>query len=189
MDLPPDYAFRAPTPDDLDAVAGLRAHTDAWAVVHRGGAVVGYAQATCEEPTVVDSWGVVHPGHHAVIQAAFADYWDHRPEPFDRRRRNRPGTRATTRRSGCWPRRQEHRWAPSPPTSRATTAGWTISPSWRRPGARGRAGLLLHSFAMFARRGLRRVLLSVDAENPTGATKFYERVGMRVVNRWDVWER
>jgi hypothetical protein len=42
---------------------------------------------------------------------------------------------------------------------------------------------------MFARRGLRRVLLSVDAENPTGATKFYERVGMRVANRWDVWER
>jgi ribosomal protein S18 acetylase RimI-like enzyme len=106
----------------------------------------------------------MHPGHRAVIQAAFADHRDHRPEPFDR-------------------------WAPSPPTSRATTAGWTISPSWRRPGARGRAGLLLHSFAMFAHRGLRRMLLSVDAENPTGATKLYERVGMRVVNRWDVGER
>jgi hypothetical protein len=33
------------------------------------------------------------------------------------------------------------------------------------------------------------VLLNVDAENPTGATKLYEHVGMRVVNRWDVWER
>jgi ribosomal protein S18 acetylase RimI-like enzyme len=42
---------------------------------------------------------------------------------------------------------------------------------------------------MFAGRGLRRALLSVDAENPTGATRLYERVGMRVVNRWDWWER
>jgi mycothiol synthase len=31
--------------------------------------------------------------------------------------------------------------------------------------------------------------VGVDAEHPTGATKLYERVGMRVVNRWDVWER
>jgi len=28
-----------------------------------------------------------------------------------------------------------------------------------------------------------------DAENATGATALYERVGMRVVNRWDLWER
>ncbi len=58
--------------------------------------------------------------------------------------------------------------------------------------ARGRgigAALLRRSFAMFAGRGLRRALLSVDAENPTGATRLYERVGMRVVNRWDWWER
>jgi hypothetical protein len=38
---------------------------------------------------------------------------------------------------------------------------------------------------MFAGRGLLRALLSVDAENSTGATRLYERVGMRVVNRWD----
>jgi hypothetical protein len=33
------------------------------------------------------------------------------------------------------------------------------------------------------------VILNVDAENTTGATALYERVGMRVINRWDVWER
>jgi hypothetical protein len=33
------------------------------------------------------------------------------------------------------------------------------------------------------------VLLNVDAENPTGATALYERVGMRIVKRWDLWDR
>jgi mycothiol synthase len=55
---------------------------------------------------------------------------------------------------------------------------------------RGIGSALLHrSFASFAARGLRHVLLNVDAENVTGATGVYERVGMRVVNRWDMWER
>jgi mycothiol synthase len=60
------------------------------------------------------------------------------------------------------------------------------------PAGRGRgigAALLRHSFASFADRGLERALVSVHAENPTGATALYERVGMRVVKRWDLWER
>lgn len=51
------------------------------------------------------------------------------------------------------------------------------------------AALLRRSFAAFSRLGVHRVLLAVDAENPTGATALYERVGMRVVKRWDMWER
>ena len=51
------------------------------------------------------------------------------------------------------------------------------------------AGLLRSSFASFAARGTRRVMVSVDAENVTGATAVYERVGMRIANRWDLWER
>jgi hypothetical protein len=42
---------------------------------------------------------------------------------------------------------------------------------------------------MFAGRGIRRVVLAVDAQNATGATALYERVGMRVVSRFDWWER
>ena len=42
---------------------------------------------------------------------------------------------------------------------------------------------------MIGARGLPRVRVNVDAENVTGATAVYERVGMRVVNRWDLWER
>jgi ribosomal protein S18 acetylase RimI-like enzyme len=58
--------------------------------------------------------------------------------------------------------------------------------------SRGRgigAALLLRAFAAFARRERRRVLLSVDADNPTGATRLYEGVEMGVVNRRDPWER
>ena len=49
--------------------------------------------------------------------------------------------------------------------------------------------LLRRSFATFAERGFGRVMLNVDAENPTGATALYERVGMRIIKRWDLWER
>jgi ribosomal protein S18 acetylase RimI-like enzyme len=51
------------------------------------------------------------------------------------------------------------------------------------------SALLRRAFATFAARGLERARLNVDAENVTRATAVYERVGMRVVNRWDLWER
>ena len=38
--------------------------------------------------------------------------------------------------------------------------------------------LLRHTFSEFARRGLKRVALNVDAESPTGAFRVYERAGM-----------
>lgn len=49
---------------------------------------------------------------------------------------------------------------------------------WRKRGL-GRA-LLLHAFGEFRRRGFDRASLGVDSENPTGATRLYESVGMRV---------
>ena len=51
------------------------------------------------------------------------------------------------------------------------------------------AALLCCSFATFTGRGIRHVILNVDAENTTGATALCERAGMRVINRWDLWER
>ena len=128
---------------------------------------------------------------HAIIAAAFVDDPGDHPEPFDRWARGAArAARATTRRSGCWRGTATSR-------SRALTAsagddgGWV---DWLAvlPSHRGRgigAALLRRSFATFAARGLRRVLVNVDAENVTGATAVYERVGMRVVNRWDLWER
>lgn len=57
---------------------------------------------------------------------------------------------------------------------------------WRKQGL-GRA-LLLHAFAEFHRRGIRRVALGVDADSPTGATRLYESAGMAVEFRNDVYE-
>ena len=57
--------------------------------------------------------------------------------------------------------------------------GWLgVRRPWRRRGL-GEA-LLLHSFAEFRKRGYTRATLGVDAASPTGATRLYERAGMRV---------
>ena len=42
---------------------------------------------------------------------------------------------------------------------------------------------------MFFERGMARVTLGVDAENPTGATHLYERVGMHVEQENVVFEK
>jgi mycothiol synthase len=47
--------------------------------------------------------------------------------------------------------------------------------------------LLRHGFAELYRRGDREVYLDVDSENRTGATRLYERAGMRVQHRFDSW--
>ena len=49
--------------------------------------------------------------------------------------------------------------------------------------------LLLHTYGVFFARGERRVSLGVDASSPTGATKLYESVGMRVENEEIMWRR
>jgi mycothiol synthase len=58
---------------------------------------------------------------------------------------------------------------------------------WRGRGV-GRA-LLRRSFAAFAARGIRDVVLFVDAQNETGATRLYERVGMHTARRYDMFEK
>ena len=55
------------------------------------------------------------------------------------------------------------------------------------PAARGRGlgeALLRHAFAHLYGRGVRRIGLKVDAHNPASALRLYERLGMRVVERY-----
>jgi mycothiol synthase len=47
--------------------------------------------------------------------------------------------------------------------------------------------LLRHGFGELYRRGVRQVFLHVDSANRTGATRLYERAGMRVQHRYDKW--
>ncbi|NWF70634.1 MAG: GNAT family N-acetyltransferase [Chloroflexi bacterium] len=54
--------------------------------------------------------------------------------------------------------------------------------AWRRQGAA--LALLQHSFRELYQRERRRVGLDVDASSLTGATKLYERAGMRPAPRW-----
>lgn len=58
---------------------------------------------------------------------------------------------------------------------------------WRRRGIA--LALLQTAFAELHRRGIRNVELGVDAESPTGATRLYERAGMREVYSWEFWEK
>ena len=62
------------------------------------------------------------------------------------------------------------------------TAGYVATLGVRRPWRRQGLGeaLLLHSFDAFRSRGYTRATLGVDASSPTGATRLYERAGMRV---------
>jgi mycothiol synthase len=61
-----------------------------------------------------------------------------------------------------------------------------------REAYRGRGigkALLLASFRMFEERGSKRVSLGVDAGNATGATELYEKAGMRVEQRHELYQR
>jgi ribosomal protein S18 acetylase RimI-like enzyme len=49
--------------------------------------------------------------------------------------------------------------------------------------------LLLHSFGEFYKRGQTVVCLGVDADNPTGATRLYERAGMHVETEYVCYEK
>jgi mycothiol synthase len=127
---------------------------------------------------------------HALLDAAFVDDRSHHPAPFDRwveEETSTPGYDPT-----LWLMAREAEVPAGVITaSVAEDRGWVdylaVSASHRGRGI-GPA-LLRRSFAMLADRGVQRVLVSVDAQNPTGATAVYERVGMRIVNAWDQWER
>ena len=70
-------------------------------------------------------------------------------------------------------------------------SGWIEEVGVREPWrGRGLGTLLLrHAFANLAEAGLHEVRLNVDADNGTGATRLYERVGMRVRREWLVYEK
>src|SRR4051812_27268461 len=123
---------------------------------------------------------------HAVGEEAFADANDFRPTPFEEW-------------TAWWDegRKRLDLWFAAEADGSLAVAlfeleragspglGWVetlaVRRAWRRRGV-GRA-LLLHSFRELRRLGRTAVGLSVDSENPTGAVRLYESVGMRAVSR------
>jgi mycothiol synthase len=122
------------------------------------------------------------PAFHSALNESFADEWNFFPKPYEEwveRRLKDPDTD-----TGVWFIAWDgseiagvNRCDPS-----RLGMGWIgalgVRERWRKRGV-GLA-LLQHSFGEFFRRGTRRVGLGVDATNPTGATRLYERAGMRV---------
>jgi len=121
---------------------------------------------------------------HAALTEAFAEEWDFQPESFEvfeqrrlRAARFDPSLCVVAKERGeivglalnDWKRNGDWGWV----------GALGVVPAARRRGLG--AALLYASFREFRRRGERRVALGVDAANPTGATRLYERIGMRVL--------
>lgn len=66
--------------------------------------------------------------------------------------------------------------------------GWirevAVRPIWRKRGLA--LALLSHCFSAFYQRGISQCGLVVDAANPSGATRLYERAGMRTNKRTQI---
>ncbi len=129
---------------------------------------------------------------HETMEEAFEDHWEHRSRTYEewaKRVFDVEGYDPTltwvalegdelVAANICWWKRHGE-W------------GWVgplgVRRPWRR---RGIAEALLEtSFAEFLRRGERRVALGVDAQSPTGATRLYDKAGMRVFWEAVVYEK
>jgi mycothiol synthase len=134
----------------------------------------------------------------AAIDEAFSDHWGYVQAPFEEA-------------FGRW----QHHWQSDPDhdpslwivafageqiagislcrprTAEDPQMGWVGTLGVRRPWRRLGLGLaLLHeSFAMLHDRGCQRVALGVDAASLTGATRLYEKAGMRPIRRFDLYEK
>jgi mycothiol synthase len=129
---------------------------------------------------------------HEALEDAFADHWEHQRRTFEEYAK-RTFARRSHDSSLYWAALagDEIVGANLADWKREGDWGWIgvlgIRPPWRR---RGIAEALLNTaFVEFFRRGERRVALGVDAQSPTGATRLYEKVGMRVFLRAVVYEK
>ena len=127
---------------------------------------------------------------HAIIDEALAEHWGERSTDFEswiEEQRAEPGYAPDLWLLATY----EGAPAGALTMSRSDDGAWIDYLGMLAPyRGHGIAGALLRrSLAASADLGLPRVLVSVDADNASGATAVYERAGMRVVAGWDVWER
>lgn len=127
---------------------------------------------------------------YAAVQEAFEDHWDHTPEPFEEWLRWRI-TRGDHDPALWLLAEAEGEIAGAALGFGSRDFGWVLDLGVRRPW-RGRGlghALLVGVFGELYRRGFTRVGLEVDAASETGATRLYERAGMRVTRQYDWYER
>lgn len=130
---------------------------------------------------------------HRVLEDAFADHWEFFPTPYDEWAHFMVDEDFDP---GLWILAWDgdelagvslcRRQRPGRPG-----VGWVRELGVRRPWRRRGLGLalLVASFGAFWERGTKVVGLGVDGESTTGAVRLYERAGMRVEHRRDMYER
>lgn len=144
------------------------------------------------EPTVPDLphglvLGELHEDEmqafYDALNEAFQDHWEWHPKPFDQWLELRRGQHHDERGPIWFVVRDGDELAAVTRNDPEVDGGGYVGAIGVRPAWRGKglAKVLLHrTFLEFWRRGKTRVSLDVDAQNETGATQLYERVGMRV---------
>jgi mycothiol synthase len=126
-----------------------------------------------------------------ALDEAFQDHWEHHSRPFDEwwgMHRSNPNLDLSV----WFLIRDGDEVAAVTRNEGNRNGGGYIGAIGVRRAWRGKGyakALLLHSFRVFFERGMPRVTLGVDAENPTGATHLYESVGMHVEQENVVFEK
>ncbi len=144
----------------------------------------------------------VKPGEEApvfrALQEAFLDHWGGLEEPFEVYYERMMGLvkRMKSFDYNLWLTAYEGDEVCGsalnlPTTSEDPGMGWVDVFGVRRPWRKRGLGLALlrQTFGEFYRRGTRKVGLGVDASSLTGATRLYERAGMRVLRAYNVYEK
>jgi len=128
---------------------------------------------------------------HAVLNESFAEEWGWHALPFEEWREQRLEAPHTDVSLWFLAWEGDEVAGVARCEDKRDGGGWVgaigVRKQWRGRGI-GRA-LLQHVFAEFRRRGDPHVGLGVDADNPTGATRLYESVGMRVIKEDVIFEK
>lgn len=120
-----------------------------------------------------------------AVEEAFADHWGHMPADYEDWIRR---TQSATFDPGLWLLAVEGDEIVGTSLGSGGPQGGWIGGLGTRRAWRGRGvarAILLEHFRVFWERGMRTVQLGVDGASLTGATRLYEKAGMRVVERFD----
>lgn len=128
---------------------------------------------------------------HAALGEAFEEEWGFVSLPFEEWEQTRLGDPDTDTSLWFVARDQSEIAAVARCDPRKYGGGWIgalgVRKRWRKRGI-GLA-ILQHALVEFHARGESHVGLGVDADNPTGATRLYEKAGMRILTEDIVFQR
>jgi ribosomal protein S18 acetylase RimI-like enzyme len=128
---------------------------------------------------------------HQALGESFEEEWGFHHPPFEEWKRERLDAPETDTSLWFLVREGDEVAAVARCDPHHEGGGWVGALGVRKPWRRRGIGLALlqHVFVEFHGRGEAHVGLGVDTQNPSGATRLYERAGMRVVNEDVVFEK